>query len=149
MHVATELTLFLAKTPKSMATVLEALEKANINICACMTSDNLDHLVVRLVPDDPHKATRVLEEGGALVTSHEVVVMETHNQPGSASSVLQHLAQARIGIHYLYFAAARVSTRGILIIRPVSLANAVKVLNQVPGADGVVARPRKKPSAGS
>ena len=52
MHIAKQLAIFLDNRPGMLARVSDALGEAKINIYAIMTSDTVDHSVIRLVVSD-------------------------------------------------------------------------------------------------
>lgn len=129
MQVATQLALFLANRPGTLAEVCNVLSKAKVNIYAISTSDTIDHSVVRLVVDNPHKALRAFEEHNTLVVENDVIMIEGANKPGSLASIARKLSDAKINIEYAYCATNPTSDTGLLILRPANVAKALKVLN--------------------
>jgi hypothetical protein len=137
MHITSQLAVFLANKPGTLAALCRTLSKAKINIYAIATSDSVDHNVVRLIVDEPRRALRLIEEHGALVVATDVLMIEGNNRPGSLAEIAETLAQAKINIEYAYCATAPNSSRGLLILRPSHVANALKALNK----SGKVANP--------
>lgn len=129
MQVATQLALFLANRPGTLAEVCSVLSKAKVNIYAISTSDTIDHSVVRLVVDNPHKALRAFEEHNTLVVENDVIMIEGANKPGSLAGIARKLSDAKINIEYAYCATNPTSDTGLLILRPANVAKALKVLN--------------------
>ena len=129
MHIATQLALFVANKPGTLASVCKVLAHAGINIYAISTSDTIDHSVVRLVVDNPKKAIKAFESHGTLVVETDVLMIEGNNKPGSLQTISQKLMDAKINIEYAYCATSPDANRGLLILRPSNVAKALKVLN--------------------
>lgn len=130
MEVTTQLSLFLANTPGTLAAVCDTLNKHGINIYAFTTSDSVDHSVVRMVVDHPREALLVLERHGALVVETEVLMLEGDNKPGSLATIANLLAEEGANIEYAYCATSPGSSRGLLVIRPDDLALAMRAINR-------------------
>jgi hypothetical protein len=129
MQVATQLALFLANKPGTLADVCSVLARAKINIYAISTSDTIDHSVVRMVVDQPQKALKIFEQHNMLVVENEVIMVDGANKPGSLAELARKLADARINIEYAYCATSPQAEKGLLILRPSHVAKALKVLN--------------------
>ena len=117
MEITTQLSLFLANKPGTLASVCDALAAENINIFGLTISDTVDHAVVRMVVSDHKKALSIFEEHGTLVIENEVLMLEHDNQPG------------KINIEYAYLATAPNAEKGVLIFRPNNLKKAFEVLS--------------------
>ncbi len=129
MHLATQLALFLDNRPGTLARVCEALAEARINIQAFSTSDTVDHSVVRLIVDDPHKALAIFENRGAMVVESDVLLVPGDNRPGSLATIAKKLAAAKVNIEYAYCATAPNSRTGLLVLRTDNSRKALKALN--------------------
>jgi len=129
MQLTTQLALFLDNRPGTLARVCEALSKAGINIYAISTSDTVDHIVVRMVVNDPRRALLLFEDHGALVVETEVLMIVGGNQPGSLARICQKFADAKINIDYCYCATPPDARKGLLILRVNNPRKAMKVLN--------------------
>jgi hypothetical protein len=129
MHIAKQLAIFLDNRPGMLARVADALGEAKINIFAIMTSDTVDHSVIRLVVSDYRKALHVFEEHGTLVVEDDVLVVEGSNKPGELARLAHKLAEARINIEYCYSATPSEAKRGLMIMRVSNPQKALKALN--------------------
>jgi len=129
MQLATQLALFLDNKPGTLARVCDALSAAKINIYAISTSDTVDHIVVRMVVSDPHRAMLLFEEHATLVVDTDVLLIEGDNKPGSLARICRKLAAARINIEYAYCATPPNARKGLLILRVNNAKKAMKVLN--------------------
>ena len=75
MEVSTQLALFLANKPGTLAAVCDALAAEEINIFGLTISDTVDHAVVRMVVSDPKRALTIFEEHGTLVVENQVLML--------------------------------------------------------------------------
>jgi len=129
MEIKTQLALFLANKPGTLAAVCDALAEEKINIFGLTISDTVDHAVVRMVVSDYKKALSIFEERGTLVIENEVLMLEHDNKPGTLSKVAKKLAAEKVNIEYAYLATAPSAEKGVLIFRPDNLKKAFEILS--------------------
>ena len=129
MEIATQLALFLANKPGTLAAVCDALAAENINIFGLTISDTVDHAVVRMVVSDHERALSIFEEHGTLVVENEVLMLEHDNKPGTLSRIAKKLAAENVNIEYAYLASAPTSQKGLLIFRANDLKKAFEILS--------------------
>jgi hypothetical protein len=132
-EVARQLSIFVANKPGVLGKVCDLLKREKINIYAITTSDNIDHTVIRLVVDQPHRALDVLEDYGTLVHETDVIMIDGPNKPGTIAEMARKLGEAKVNIDYLYCATAPTAKSGLLIFKPSNIGKALKVLNQRAG----------------
>jgi hypothetical protein len=131
MQLAKQLAIFLENRPGMLAAVCEALAEENINILALMTSDTIDHSVVRMVVSDTRKALLLFEERGTLVVEDDVLLIEGLNKSGELARIARALGDAKINIEYCYCAASPGSKKGLLVLRVSNPQKALKILNMI------------------
>jgi hypothetical protein len=129
MEITTQLALFLANKPGTLAAVCDALAAEKINIFGLTISDTVDHAVVRMVLSDYKRALSIFEEHGTLVLENEVLMLEHDNKPGTLSEIAKKLAKENVNIEYAYLATAPTAEKGVLIFRPNNLKKAFEVLS--------------------
>jgi hypothetical protein len=130
MEIATQLSVFLANKPGTLAVVCDELARHKVNIYALTISDTVDHAVVRMVLSHPQTAIHLLESRGVLVVENKVLMIQNSNKPGSLSAIAARLAKAKINIDYAYLATAPGQKTGLLIIRASDTKKAFKVLSK-------------------
>ena len=128
MKVEKQLSLFLENKPGTLGAMCQALADASINILAISVLDAVDHAVVRMVVDDPHKAIHLLGEHGILVVERDVLLLGGRSRPGELARVAKTLAKHKINIEYAYSATLPGATRGAMILRVDNLVKARRVL---------------------
>ena len=130
MEIVTQLSVFLANEPGTLAAVCDELATQDINIYALTISDTVDHAVVRMVVSDTFKTVHLLEERGVLVVENKVLMVENSNKPGALSKIASRLGKAKVNIEYAYFATRPGEKTGLLIIRPSDAKKALKALKK-------------------
>lgn len=130
MQIVTQLSVFLANKPGTLAAVCEELAKAKINIYALTISDTVDHAVVRMVVSDPRRALTMFEEHGVLAVDNKVLSIENSNQPGALAKIARRLSKGKVNIEYAYLATSPGAENGLLILRVEDTKKALKLLKK-------------------
>lgn len=128
MDIVTQLSVFLANKPGTLAEVCDELAAANINIYGLTISDTVDHAVVRMVVSDTQKAIHIFGDHGVLTVENDVLMIENSNKPGSLSIIASKLAKAKINIEYAYLATSPGAKKGLLILRVSNVKKALQIL---------------------
>lgn len=102
MRVERQLTLIIDNRPGVLAKVCADLAESKINIKGIYVENLVDHSAVRVIVDDPDKATHLLGEAGVLVFENEVVAVTADNKPGALVAIARRLGAARVNIDYMY-----------------------------------------------
>ena len=130
METVTQLAVFLANKPGTLAAVCDALASEKINIFALTVSDTIDHAVVRMIVSDPKRALSIFEQHGTLVVENEVLLLDLKdNKPGTLSEIAKKLAEKNVNIEYAYLATAKTAREGLLVLRPNNLNKAIEILS--------------------
>ena len=127
-RIATQLSIFLANKPGTLADVCDTLAGEGVNVFAMTISDTVDHAVVRLICSDPRKALEIFEERGTLVVDQQVLMVEIKNRPGAIAEIGRRMAARNVNIEYAYCAAATTAKTGLLVIRPSDIKRGLKAL---------------------
>jgi len=102
MRVERQLSLIIDNRPGVLAKVCADLAQAKIDIRAINVENLVDHSAVRVIVDDPDKATHLLGAAGVLVFENEVLAVSVDNKPGSLVALARRLGTARVNIDYMY-----------------------------------------------
>lgn len=124
--VERQLSIFLQNKPGVLAEVCQVLAAESVNLRALSVSDTVDHAVVRMVVDNPQKASHLLGERGTLVVETDVLGLKLTNKPGALGEVAAKLAKAKVNIEYAYGSAD--SADGVLFLRVSDLKKAQRAL---------------------
>jgi hypothetical protein len=130
METAIQLSVFLENQPGTLARVCDELARNEINILAMTVANTIDHAIVRLVVDRPHKALDIFEERGTPCDDNEVILLQGDNRPGSLAEIAHKLANADVNIHYAYLATPSGESRGLLVLRTDDIPRTMKALGE-------------------
>jgi hypothetical protein len=126
MPVVKQLSIFLENKPGVLARLCQTFADEGINIQGMCVSDTVDHAVVRLITDNPGKASEVLEATGVLVVETDVLALTLPDKPGQMAAIARQLSKAKVNIEYAY--GTTEAPGGVLILRVSDIAKARKVL---------------------
>jgi hypothetical protein len=114
-----QLSLVLENRPGTLASPIEALGRAGINIMALCLLENGNVGVLRLIIPDWQRARRVLQEAGFTVTVCDVLALDVADRPGGLAAVLRLCAHHKLNIEYMYaFTEGSTSTISRIIDGP-------------------------------
>ena len=97
-----QLTLFLPNEPGCLARASSMLGDHGIQVYAIMVSSMNEAAIVRLICDDPEKASQLLSEQGYHTIVTRVLALEVLNKPGGLARLLQRLASVDLNVEYVY-----------------------------------------------
>ena len=129
MKIVTQLAVFLANQPGTLAAVCDELARAHVNILALTISDSVDHAVVRMVVSDTQKALHLFGERGLLVVETDVLLLDSTNKPGALAELARTLATHKINIEYAYMAISPALKKGAMVLRVSNGKKALQVLS--------------------
>jgi hypothetical protein len=113
MPIRTELALRLPNSPGALAGVCRLLSDDRVNILA-LALDTGGQL--RLVVDNPVRASAVLREAHHQVAERNVVFTTLPNRPGALAPVLSMVAGAAVNIDYAYASSAEGNAMTAIVI---------------------------------
>ncbi len=123
-----QLSVFVQNEIGSLAGVTTVLKDNRINLRAIASVDTPEFAILRMVVDQPEKAKEVLNAGGFAVKVSEAVAVELEDQPGVLDGMLHVIADAGIGINYIYSIVLRNGKAPLMILNTDDLAKTASVL---------------------
>jgi hypothetical protein len=123
-----QLSVFVQNEIGSLAGVTAVLKDNRINLRAIASVDTPEFAILRLVVDQPEKAKEVLNASGFAVKVSEAVAVELEDQPGVLDGMLHVIADAGIGINYIYSIVLRNGKAPLMILNTDNLAKTASVL---------------------
>ena len=102
-----------------------------INIRAMSVHDTVDHAIVRLVVDNPTKASLLLEQERVYVIEQDVVILSIDNKPGIISTIAKKLFRADINIEYAYCTATTDQEAGCLVVKTKDAEQTLEILEEI------------------
>ena len=131
MRIQKQLSIFVENRPGVISRALAMLFDASVNIQGMSVLDTVDHLVVRLLVDNPTKALLLLEEEEYQVLEQDVVVVEVSNRPGAMMDLGRKLARADININYAYGTASPDQQKAMLVIHTDSIERTLEAVREI------------------
>jgi hypothetical protein len=132
LKVYKQLSIFLANVPGTLAKVLKILANKKINLLGMMVFDSVDHAVIRMVVNDPIKATHLLGNHGLLVIESDVLGIQLEDKPGALLKIAARLAAAKVNISYTY-ATDGAGGDVMAFLRPANMSKAKQALKGMMG----------------
>ncbi len=123
-----QLSVFVQNEIGSLAGVTAVLKDNRINLRAIASVDTPEFAILRLVVDQPEKAKEVLNARGFAVKVSEAVAVELEDQPGVLDGMLHVIADAGIGINYIYSIVLRNGKAPLMILNTDNLEKTASVL---------------------
>lgn len=125
-----QLSVFVQNEIGSLAGVTAVLRKNNVNLRAIASFDTPEFAILRIVVDQPEKAKLLLSEHGFAVKMSEAVAVELEDKPGELDGMLQVIADAGLGVNYIYSIVVRNGKIPLMIINTDYLERTAEVLKE-------------------
>lgn len=123
-----QISIFVENKPGRLAEITETIAAAGIDIRAICIADTTDFGILRLIVDKPEQAALTLKEAGLTVSITNVIAVGIDDTPGAFSVPVRMLADAGIGIEYMYAFVSRDTKKAYVILRVSDNDAATKVL---------------------
>ncbi len=125
-----QLSVFVQNEIGSLAGVTAVLKKNNINLRAIASFDTPEFAILRMVVDQPERAKTLLSEHGFAVKMTEAVAVELNDKPGELDGMLHVIADAGLGVNYIYSIVVRSGKIPLMIINTDHLEKTAAVLKE-------------------
>ena len=112
-----QLSVFVENKSGRLAEITAVIAQAEIDIRALSIADTTNFGILRLIVDKPDDAEQVLKAAGLTVSLTNVIAIGIPDQPGGFASAMNCLADADIGIEYMYAFISRDRDRAYVILR--------------------------------
>lgn len=123
-----QLSVFVQNEIGSLAGVTTVLKDNMINLRAIASFDTPEFAILRIVVDQPERAKELLTANGFAVKMSEAVAVELEDKPGVLDHMLHVIAEAKLGINYIYSIVLRNGKAPLMIINTDDLSKTASVL---------------------
>ena len=126
-----QVSVYLDNRPGSLSEAMAQLDKNQIKVFALSIADAGEFGLVRMITEDPEKATTVLEDVDynlAKSRKNTEVTAVFITEQDKISKITKILADGSINIEYAYSSAVHVDGKIALILRASDIENAEKIL---------------------
>jgi hypothetical protein len=126
-----QVSVFLDNRPGSLSEVMGQLDKNQIRIFALSIADAGEFGLIRMITENPDKATRVLEDAGFNLAKSKKNIEVTVILPRNGISMITKLlGDVGLNIEYAYSSAAHMNGKFALVLRVNDLSKAEKTLKE-------------------
>ena len=99
---AKQLSVFIENRQGRLVEVLQVLKDGGISILSLSLADTTEYGLLRLIVNDPESCKEKLSAAGFSTLLTRVLVVKISHQSGSLQELLRILADANIGVEYMY-----------------------------------------------
>ena len=128
-----QVSVFLDNRPGSLSEAMAQLDKNQIKVFALSIADAGEFGLVRMITEDPEKATKVLEDADynlAKSRKNTEVTAVFITEEDKISKITKILADGSINIEYAYSSAVHVDGKIALILRASDANSAERILKE-------------------
>jgi hypothetical protein len=126
-----QVSVFLDNKPGSLSEVIGLLDKNRIRIFALSIADAGEFGLIRMITEDPAKATTVLEDAGFNLAKSKKNIEVTVILPRNGiSKITKILGDIGLNIEYAYSSAAHMNGKFALVLRVNDLSKAETTLRE-------------------
>ena len=112
-----QLSIFVENRRGKLAEITEMLATKGIDLRALSLADTNEFGLLRLIVSNPDEAYNMLREAGMMVRLSEVVAVCVSDKPGEFAKAARLIADAGVGLEYLYALANVIDGEAVIIMR--------------------------------
>ncbi|HEX2938852.1 MAG TPA: ACT domain-containing protein [Ruminiclostridium sp.] len=112
-----QISVFLENKEGRLAEVTKTIADSGINIRAMSIADTTDFGILRLIVNDPERASKVLIDSEFTVTVKEVLAVGISDEPGALSKTLSVMMKDGIAIEYMYAFVGKCNGNALVIFK--------------------------------
>jgi hypothetical protein len=128
-----QVSVFLDNRPGSLSDVMGYFDKCQIKIFALSIADAGEFGLVRMVTEDPERATKILEDAGFNLAKSKKNIEVTAiliTEKDKMSKITKIMSDSGLNIEYAYSSAVHIDGKFALILRVNDLGKAEKTLKE-------------------
>ena len=113
----TQISVFIENQPGKLGEVTQVLADNGVDMSALSLADTTDFGILRLIVNDPDKATAVLRTHDFIVKQSPVIAAVVDDRPGGLTEVLQILSFAGVSVEYMYAFVGSQQGHAVVVMR--------------------------------
>ena len=113
----TQISVFIENQPGKLGEVTQVLADNGVDMSALSLADTTDFGILRLIVNDPDKATEVLRTHDFIVKQSPVIAAVVDDRPGGLTEVLQILSFAGVSVEYMYAFVGSPQGHAVVVMR--------------------------------
>ena len=123
-----QMSVFVENATGRLADLTRILAENNIDIKGSTIADTVDFGILRCIVANPEEATRILKEHGFTASITELIAVALEDKPGGLHKVLQALADAQIGVDYIYSTIKSGEGEAVIMMKVEDSDKAIEIL---------------------
>lgn len=125
-----QISVFLENRAGQLKDITGVLCDSHVNLRAISIAETADYGVLRLIVDDPARASEILLEQGFILTMTPVVAVGVPDRPGGLNKILGIISEAEIDIEYMYAVFGQNDGQAYMIFRVADPDGLCRVLSE-------------------
>jgi len=125
-----QISVLLGNIPGSFARLTHILDSEDISTKAVSAASTAEDSTVRLVVNDPDRASAILKSFNVNFEVTPVLAAEVPLHAGGMNAILKSLSKGEINIHFLYTTINRIGKETIVILGVDKIEEARKILTE-------------------
>ncbi len=111
-----QVSAFIENKAGKLSEIADILAENHIDISALTLADAAEYGILRMIVNDPDKATAVLKQSGVVCKVTPVLAVAMDDEPGGFARALHILTDAYIEIKYMYACIGHKSGKALMIV---------------------------------
>ena len=116
MHIH-QISVFLENRAGQLAQITKLLAQEHVDIRAISIAEAADYGLARMIVDDSYKASNILLQHGDILSMTPVWAVEVPDRPSGLADLLEVVADAHVGVEYMYSLFAGKDGHAYMILR--------------------------------
>ncbi len=97
-----QISVFLENRAGQLAEITKLLADNGVNLRAVSIAETADYGILRIIADDPDKASKILLDNGNIIALTPVIIVGVPDEPSGLAKLLEILAKSELSIEYMY-----------------------------------------------
>ncbi len=125
-----QVSIFIENVTGRLANLTQVLADHNIDLNAVTIAETGEYGILRIIVQNPEETTKALSEAGFRASVSELLAVAIENKPGGLNVVLQFLADAGIGVKYIYSTIQSAKGEAAIMIKTTDQERAEDILTR-------------------
>jgi hypothetical protein len=117
MIIIKQISVFIENKPGRLKAMTKILKDNDIDILAISIADTKDFGILRLIVNDPEKASKALKDAECTVKMTDVLAIQLEDRPGGLAKVMDTLFDNSISVEYMYAFFSKQDGQAAVILR--------------------------------
>ena len=125
-----QISVFVENKPGKLSAVTRLLADNNVDIRAFSVADSRDFGILRLIVNDPEKASQVLKAAEVTISVTNVIAVCIGDRPGGLAEAVDCLYKSNISVEYMYAFVEKSGDNAFAILRVENNDKALEALTE-------------------